>query len=172
MVQPFSHESLEVKKRFLELARKYHEKSSKEDEEVSLAFELSAALLYMNVADYLAQYLAYGVSTLAKEAIGHYYHGVISFKTEVFKDITIGESIKQLERFEFPRKADVMKVLKDANISRNKVAHTILKVKPEELPVIDEAVRKLKDDTENLIKLVDQIQLGMPPKTIWETMQE
>ena len=172
MKTPFSHESLEVKQRFLELARNYHEKSRvEEDGEISLAYELSAALLYMNVADYLAEYLVDGIAMLTQTGTNNYYHGVIAIRPRTRNYLNIGESIKELKKFDFPQREDILKMLNEVNSARNQVAHQILKVKVEDLDKIDKAVSDLADKTEELVVLVDQIQLGMPPKNMLDEVQ-
>ncbi len=169
----FSHEELEVKRHFLAIAREHLSKSNvAKDEDESLAYELSAALLYMNVADYLAEYLLANITDYAETAVGEYYHGVITIRKTTIKDMNIGNCIKGLKKFEFPRREDILALLNSINESRNKVAHKILKVKAAQLNEIDEAVRTLKDKTEELILIVDQIQLGMPPKNLYDTLSK
>lgn len=160
MTQPFAHEDLEIKQNFLKLAQEFHQKAS------NLENELSAALLYMNVADYLAEYLVTGLNDLVKEAVGKYYLGVISVKPHKRQGLNIGESLRQLKTYEFPQKTAIIEELTEINKARNQIAHQILKTKGQDLPKIDDAATSLADHTEKLVVLVDEISLGLPPQTM------
>ena len=166
----FSHEELEVKRRFLEIARDFHEKSTNEktNKNDQIAFELASALIYMNVADYLAEYLFKNIHLLAQEAVSRYYFGSITFSGGRKKPYNIGESISQLKKYEFPRKKDILVKLDEVKRSRNLVAHEMLKTKASDLLQIDQAVGELAEYTEELINLIDEIQMGMPPKNLLE----
>ena len=169
---PFSHTELEVKRHFLQLAREHHARSGREkDTEAELAFELSAALLYMNVADYLAEYLVKGIFHLSQAAVSGYYFGAISVKPSKREQYNIGESMKYLERYDFPRKEDIYAKLSEVNKARNTIAHQILKTKAEDLGNIDKAVVDLAQSTEELINIIDEIQLGMPPKNMGDELK-
>lgn len=171
MSNVFSHDSLDVKRHFLSIAREHLDKSNAEkSDDLSLAYELSAALLYMNVADYLAEYLVKGIVRLSEQAVGEYYHGTISVRQKRLDDLNIGKCIKILKEYDFPRREDILQKLDLVNKARNKVAHQILKISANELAVIDQAVRDLRDSSEELINIIDQVQLGMPPKNLYDSL--
>lgn len=168
----FSHESLEIKRQFLSLARNYHEKSRAEDQdaELSLAYELAAALLYMNVADYLAEYLAKGIFELARSGISYFFHGQVTIRPVNIKGLNIGESIKLLKKYSFAQREEILLNLDKVNKARVQVAHQILKVKAEELDKIDQAVTDLAKHSEELVDIIDQIQMGMPPRNMLDIL--
>jgi hypothetical protein len=167
--EPFQHKNLQIKRELLNLARKYDSKASKEtDGELILAYKLASALLFMNHADYLAQYIALSIRQLADDSIDTYFHGSISVTKELHKDMTIGESQKLLQKYEFSSKKELIDILGHIKSSRNQVAHTILKTDPSEIDKIDKALADLIDYTEKLIVLIDKIQLGMPPKNLMD----
>jgi hypothetical protein len=157
---PFAHEDLELKQHFLNLAREF---KSKED---SLEHELACALLYMNLADYLAEYLVVGLTDMSKEAMGKNYLGMVTLRSPKRDSFNIGDSMKHLERFDFPRKADVLEELNKINSARKKIAHQILKTSRLELEDIDKAVHELAVHTEELVIIVDEISVGLPPTNL------
>ena len=166
MAQPFAHEELPLKQHFIDLAREFNNKSH------TLENELAAALLYMNVADYLAEYLVIGLSEMSKEAMNRYYLGMVSIIPQQRDSFNIGNAIYALKGFDFPKKTDIMQELNSINTARKKIAHQILKTKSASLPEIDEAVKELIDHTEALVVLVDDITPGMPPTNLLQKLQE
>lgn len=168
MSQPFFHEELEVKQTLINLARKFHRESR--EEEGSLERELAAALLYMNLADYLAEYLVTGLDLLSKESLGKYYLGVISFAPSRPK-MTLEKSIRILEQYEFPQKPQALIILKAIKDARNKLAHEMFKTQAQELAKYDEAEHKLVVETERLISIIDEISSGLPPRNLLEKLE-
>lgn len=159
MPVPFSHDDLELKRHLLNLAREY---KGKQD---SLEHELAGALLYMNVADYLAEYLVVGITELSRRAVSQYYFGVISMQADQRQrdGFNIGQSIYYLKQYDFPRKTDIINELEAVNANRKKIAHEMFKVGSQRLNEIDQAVHELEVHTEALVDLVDEISPGMPP---------
>jgi hypothetical protein len=157
MTQAFFHEELELKQQFLNLARDLYAKSQ------TIENELAAALLYMNAADYLAEYLVVGLNQMASEALTKYYLGVVSVKPPQLGRFNIGDSLHQLKRFDFPRKNDILEELNAINAARKTIAHQMLKMSGQQFPQIDEAVASLVEHTEALVVVVDEISPGLPP---------
>lgn len=171
----FSHgneEELTVKRELLALAQRNLERSYQEkDKDLAIALELSSALIYMNVADYLAEYLAKGVSNLARISVGKYYFGQIAIKSLPQKGITIGDSIAQLKKYSFPKKEELIPLLEELNKRRKTVAHELLKTKPKELINVDKVIDELAEKTHELVNIVDEIQPGMPPRNMGEVLE-
>jgi hypothetical protein len=163
MTTPFAHDELAVKQSFLNLARKYKEEINGSTEK-----ELAAGLIYMNLADYLAEYLVVGFSAMAKEAMTKYYLGQVGMTPPQTEKLNIGTSMKHLERFDFTSKGDILAELTAINDARKKFAHQIFKTKQSDLKGIDEAVSIIIEHTENLVTLVDNISLGLPPRNLYE----
>lgn len=168
MLHPFAHEDLELKQGFLKLARDFYQKAKQHE---TLENALAAALLYMNLADYLAEYLVLGLEQMSKEAMGKYYLGVVTKKSPVAGNFNIGNSIKRLKVFQFPQKDDVIEVLEQVNKARIMVAHGIFKTRATHIEQVDLALETLVQHTETLVDLVDEISLGMPPQTILDKLQ-
>ncbi len=163
MSVPFSHgsdEDLQIKRNFLEIGKRHYQKSvdKNTEKDAALAYELSSALIYMNVADYLADYLSKGISELIKRAVGRYYFGAITTKSIGEKNLTIGESIRYLKSQTFQNKTEIMKVLEQVERKRNILAHEILKFDKNNRPDIDGAITELAESTEKLVELIDEIQ--------------
>jgi hypothetical protein len=167
MIQPFAHEDLEMKQEFLKSARNFKDKMGD-----SVENEFTTALLYMNLADYLAEYLVVGLNAMMGEAMSKYYLGMVKVRPPKRDKLTIGDSIHQLQRFDFAGKAEILETLITINGARQKIAHQILKIKPDKVQEIDEAARILVESTEQLVDLVDTLSLGMPPKTLLQRFEE
>lgn len=150
-----------MKQQFLQSARDMGKNMSD-----SVEKEFTTALLYMNLADYLAEYMVVSFNAMLSESMSKYYLGVVKVRPPKRDKLTIGESINQLQRFDFAGKAEIIEKLTAINKARQKIAHQILKTKPENMDEIDEAARDLVSNTEELVELVDTLSLGMPPRTI------
>lgn len=161
MSEPFSHDDLPLKQRFLEIAREFYANSGD-----SIENELAAALLYMNLADYLAEYLVTGMNQLNQQALKGYYLGVVAYIPQQKESFNIGNAIYALKGYDFPKKAQIMGVLAEINNSRKKIAHEIVKTKVDDLTAIDDNVKRLVEHTEELVVLVDQLGEYMPPPSM------
>lgn len=167
MTKAFAHDDLEIKQHFVKTARDFYENMGD-----SLEKELAAALLYMNVADYLAEYLVVGLTDMAKEAVSRYYLGIVSMQTPPREKLNIGNSIFHLKNYDFPKKIEILDELNAINDARKKIAHQILKTQAQKLPEIDEAVKSLVNHTEALVVLVDEVSMGLPPRTLMDKFVE
>lgn len=172
MSQPFIHnpDDLPTKRMFLDLAKKYYQKSTDiKDAEESVAYLFAAALLYMNHADYLAQWFAYSIQRLANDAVSEHFYRQISVKNKSTKDINIGQAIKIIMRYDFADKDTLIDILGRVDTARNIVAHTMMKVKPKKLSeVMNQSIVDLKTSVEELINFTDQFKNGMPPRHMQE----
>lgn len=160
MSEPFAHEDLDLKQGLLKMARDLHEKGD------SLENALAVGMIYMNVADYLAEYLVIGLSELTTEAVNKYYLGVVGVKSPKRETFNIGSSLRYLERFEFPKKSEIIGELKSIKSARDTLAHQIFKTKGQNLKKLDKAHNYLVKHTENLVNLVDDIRPGLPPQNL------
>jgi hypothetical protein len=164
MPQPFQHNELQLKQQFLQLARDYYEKASSDD--ASFQDELAAAVLYMNLADYLAEYLVVGFTEMLVEAMKTYYLGAVSYKPPQGQKFNIDKSIGILERYDFSGKEEIMAELKEVKESRNILAHQMLKLKARDTHKIDDAVNNLRNHTETLVVLIDEVAQDLPPMNL------
>jgi hypothetical protein len=165
MSKAFSHENIELKQQLLQLARDSYAKTD------SVENELAAALLYMNLADYLAEYLVFSLQELAKEAMSKYYLGIVTMKpAKIDAGFNIRHSLKQIKLFSFPQREEILFELSEINKARNKIAHEMFKVEGERVAEIDEAVKTLVLHTEELVNIVDEISVGLPPANLQDKM--
>lgn len=156
--RPFVHFELEVKQKFLEVARE-----CSQDKDV--ARRLAGALLYANLAEYLAEHLLNGLKDITREATREYFNAVVVCVADQ-KSAPLDKVINQLKQFEFPSKPTIIKLLVSIKDCRNKMSHEIVKTPAANLNKIDEAMSKLCEDTERLVNEMDAIYRGLPPKNL------
>lgn len=168
MKNPFQHQDLDVKNELIALARDFRSKDIKED----IAPHLAAALLYANLADYLAANLLCGLQEISEEATREYLNGRIVIRQARKLDMPLEKTIKGLKEFEFPSRDKVLELLADIRKNRNKVAHEIFKTPGEQLPVVGQAVTSICEKTEELVDVVNAIYRDMPPRTIVDVIDE
>lgn len=166
MAVSFSHDELPIKQEFLKTAQKLYADSADNYEKA-----LAAALIYMNIADYLAEYLLNRMNQLANEAVSTYYIHAIAYTPQQKDGLNIGESMRGLQAYKFLKKAQIMGLLEVINTSRNIIAHEMVKTRGDRLLVIDEAVQDLVQNTEELIAIVDQVGQTFPPTNLVEQYQ-
>lgn len=168
---PFAHKDLEVKVALILKARSFFNEMN--NDEGSLEKELAAALLYMNVADYIAEYILLSLIEMSKIAIDKFYLGIVTI-TPPKEDgkFNLDSSMRRLKFYDFPQKNAMMTELGKIKKARNEIAHTMLKIDANDLVKIDEAVRVLQEHTEKLIDIADSINLGMPPQTLLDKIQQ
>ncbi|NTW61116.1 hypothetical protein HGB24_00275 [Candidatus Saccharibacteria bacterium] len=171
MSQPFAHDELVIKQHLIGQARTFYQEMKK-NESGSLDKELAAALLFMNVADYLAEYVVTGLTEMTKIAVNKYYLGIVTVTPKQRDSFNIGNSIHVLDGYDFPQKTELMKELKEINTARKKIAHEMLKTRSDKLQEIDYSVHSLVDHTEKLIIIVDDITPGMPPANLIDKFSE
>ena len=174
MKQPFYHDNIKQKRAFLELARRYDQLSEAEtDIQLKGAYVFASALLFMNHADYLAQWFAYSLQELVDRGIESYYYRSITLERksrDVQKHITIGESKDIIKRYNFSDKQQMLELLDKISKARNTIAHQMLKMDPTEFEKFDTNFSDLRDGTEDLIKFTDQFKVGMPPKNLGDNL--
>lgn len=167
MNNPFLHQDLEIKNGLLQLARDFKAK----DEEDDIAHPLAAALLYANLADYLAANLLCGLREMSEEATREYLNGRIVIRPKRELNQPLEATIRGLKEFEFPSREKVLELLAEIKANRNKLAHEIFKTPSSELETVGDAVAKVGDKTEELIKVINAIYRDMPPSTILDTIE-
>ena len=167
---PFAHTDLDVKKSLIGRARQYFAEIN--DGEASLEKQLSAALLYMNIADYLAEYVLLSLAEMSRIAMEKYYLGIVTIKNDRTDKLNLERSMEGLKKFDFPQKDSMMTVLGHIKKARNEIAHKMLKTDRDKLEDIDQAARDLEKYTEELITITDSINAGMPPTNLIDKLEE
>lgn len=163
MSKPFMHNEIEVKKKFLEIAKTYMNNAG--DKDHGLANLLAGSLLYANIADYLAMHLYESLQGSLIKATRRYYLGDLIYKPKKKKgfDYTLGSLIYSIDEFEFENKEEIIQALKEVNEARIPVIHHIAKTPSKDLEKIDLATLKLRDSTEKLIDLIDDLYVNHTP---------
>ncbi len=160
MKTPFFHEEIEVKVKFLNLAREF--RTSNEIEK-----ELASAMLYANMAEYLAYHLIESLRQIIFTGSKTFWNGSVYLDSRnLAEKETIGQIAKQLKKFGFPSKEVIIPLLERIAKNRNKIMHNILRTPASELQAIDESIRQLADDCEELVSAIDDIYRGLPPSNI------
>ena len=155
-----------MKQNMVALARQFQHDIATTD---SPEKELAAALLYMNLADYLAEFLVLGLDGLTQEALGKYYLGVI--KTSPQRErLNLERSITALKQYQFPQREAVLKELQAIKKARNELAHRMFKTSPDQMAKMDQAEAELVAHTEQLVNIVDEISSGLPPRNLLEKL--
>lgn len=159
MVKAFSHDELEIKQAFFAKAQEYYLKSLEDESE--LHDSLTAALMFMNLTDYMCEYLVINLNRMFTEATEKYYLGLISYGVKKDRFFTIENCIQILEGYGFPKKAEILSEIKALKKNRNIIAHQILKTKSEDSDIIDNALKQLAIHTDKLVELIDSISPGL-----------
>jgi hypothetical protein len=161
MSTPFFHEEIEVKKKFLELAREF--KNSDELEK-----ELASAMLYANMSEYLAYNLIESLKQSIYSGSKAFWNGSIYVNLSGNKDnrMTIGQIAVELRKFGFPSKEIIIPLLDRIAQNRNTIMHKMLRTPAGRLEEIDQSIRELAEDTEELVIAIDDIYRGLPPTNI------
>ncbi len=166
MKNPFLHQDLETKNQLLDIARDFRKKDIDKD----LGSHFASALLYANLADYLAANLLCGLQEMAEEATREYLNGRIVIRQKREMNIPLEKTIKKLKEFEFPSREKILELLADIKKCRNKVAHEIFKTPSNEMEIIGRSIAEICDKTEELVNVVNSIYRDMPPRTIMEAV--
>lgn len=160
MKSPFLHDEIEVKKKFLELARDFS--TSKELEK-----ELASVMLYANLSEYLAYHLLESLRQVVFSGSKAFWNGVVYYDSRgASEKMTIGQIAIELKTYGFPSKELIIPKLKRIAENRNKVMHNMLRTPGSQLDQIDEAISQLSSDVEDLVDLIDDIYRGLPPSNI------
>jgi hypothetical protein len=166
MKQPFIHEELEVKQKFLEVAREF---IAAEDFEK----ELAAAMLYANLSEYLSYHLLESLKQVVFSGSKAFWNGSVYFDgRDSSEKLTIGQIARELRAYGFPSKELIIPLLDRIARNRNKIMHNMLRIPLSEMGQIDAAIQELVQDSEELVSLVDDIYRGLPPSNITQTITE
>jgi hypothetical protein len=160
MRTPFFHEEIEVKKRFLEIARDFANSSDIEK-------ELASALLYANMSEYLAYHLLESLKQTVFSGSKAFWNGNVYLDArDTSEKLTIGQIAQELKRYGFPSKELIIPLLRRITTNRNKIMHNMLRLPASEMGQIDTAITELVQDSEQLVNSIDDIYRGLPPSNI------
>ena len=149
---PFWHENFEFKKLVIDLARK--QPPTFEGIHV-------AALIYVNAVDYIAQHLLEHLMNMTYLATNHEFNCVMFFDVVKPEHVSLGNTIRELNKYEFPDKKDFMEGLNEFVTIRNRLLHNLLTLSPEEVNKLNDDFQKIKDLGEGLLIKYDTITNGI-----------
>lgn len=139
------------------------------DEDVAAA-RLAAGLLYANLADYLAAHLLQGLEYMNRVATREYLNSTVVYRAKSSLNLPLERTIKRLEQYDFPSRAELLNLLEEIKKCRNKLAHEMFKVP--DLSEIGDAAISLAAKTEELLAEFNAFARNMPPKTLEDWMGE
>ena len=146
---PFTHENLEIKNELLNLARN----AKLQNKDNKLEDNLASVLIYSSIAEYLAENLLQNLTHFIKTSSYNNFAGILFLEkvSEREGHMTLGAMIKELEKFSFPDKKDILSCFNGVCSSRNRIFHdlaksdieTVTKMLIVDLPIIQEKCEEL-----------------------------
>lgn len=160
---PFHHEHLSIKQELLQMARNV--KTPEQNENVTnIQIDLSSVLIYSNLTEYLAENLLESLNYHVKKSTYKEFAGILYVNTTYSEEsnMTLGSLIKELNKFSFPDKDNILKSFKKISESRNKIFHNLAKSDLSEIEkLLKEDLPTIKNETEKLIEKIDIIYAGL-----------
>lgn len=157
---PFTHENLDIKNELLNLARK----ARASGEERKLENDLASILLYSSIAEYLAENLFENLTYFVKTSTYNNFAGILFVEKISNKDnhMTLGEMMREIDKFSFPDKKEIMKCFDAVCTARNRIFHDLAK---SDINSITEMLSKdlplIQEKCEELIAKINTIYLGL-----------
>ncbi len=159
--QPFTHENLDIKNELLQMARNARPASGQERK---LENDLASVLIYSNIAEYLAENLLENLNHFVRESTYKDFAGILYIES-VSSDnsnMTLGMTIRQIEKFNFPDKIKILACFRKITESRNRIFHNFAK---SDIGIIGELVNKdlpiIQDECEEVIIRINTIYTGL-----------
>lgn len=158
---PFQHKDIQHVQMNINLAKKFKDDGN----------NIAAVLICMNIADYLAEFIAMGLTMMGIEAMGKYYMGAVTYTPKRPKEFTIKDSMKVIRNYSFADKDKLLSILGKINQDRNHLAHKIVKSGTKSVPEVDKKINELFVLTDKLINVTNLMQTGFPPPNAIEKFQ-
>ena len=151
--QPFKHSDYQNVKNFLDLARK---------QKVSIEGDFVAALVYINGIEYVAHHVHENLRCICHLVTKNELSGIIYSCEEIKKkNLTLGQTIDELEKYSFPSKEEFISNLTEFKRLRNKYSHNLLKTSDTAENKIQPDMKKIRDTAENIFSIYDIIVRGI-----------
>lgn len=160
---PFHHEHLDIKQELLQMARNI-KTSEQEQTTTNIQIDLASVLIYSNMTEYLAENLLESLNYHVKKSTYREFAGILYINCTYSEDsnMTLGALIKELNKFSFPDKENILKSFKKISESRNRIFHNLAKSSLDEIgKLIKEDLPTIKEQTEKLIEKIDIIYAGL-----------
>jgi len=155
--KPLSHDNLEVKQWLLKVARDLMNKQGFEN-------GLAASMIYSSFTEYLAENLLRNLRYFTYQGTYNQYAGIIFIdetKTSKSKK-TLGQSIGEIEKFNFPDREGILECLGKINDARNRIMHEFSKSDFEGIKkMVTEDIFLIRNKTEELVNKIDVIYAGL-----------
>ena len=159
---PFWHKDIEHLQINIGLAKKLRDDGN----------ALAGVLICINIVDYLAEFIANGLTAINMEAMDKYYLGTILYAPKKPKEFTIRNSMDVISNYDFAGKEKLMHLLGKINHDRNHVAHKIVKSGKKAVPEADKKINELFVLTDKLINISNTMQTGFPPINVIDKYQK
>lgn len=149
---PFIHENFEFKKGVIELARKQPQ-----------TFEgiHVATLIYVNAIDYIAQHLLEHLMYMTYLLTNKEFNCVIFYSQVKPDNVSLGNTMRELNKYEFPDKKDFMEGLNEFVSIRNRLLHNLLSLSSEEIAKLSDDFTKIKELGDGLLTRYDSVTEGI-----------
>lgn len=160
---PFHHEHLDIKQELLQMARNI-KTPEQEQTTTNIQIDLASVLIYSNMTEYLAENLLESLNYHVKKSTYKEFAGILYINCTYSEDsnMPLGALIKELNKFSFPDKENILKSFKKISESRNRIFHNLAKSSLDEISkLIKEDLPTIKEQTEKLIEKIDIIYAGL-----------
>lgn len=160
---PFHHEHLDIKQELLQMARNI-KTPEQEQTTTNIQIDLASVLIYSNMTEYLAENLLESLNYHVKKSTYKEFAGILYLNCTYSEDsnMTLGALIKELNKFSFPDKENILKSFRKISESRNRIFHSLAKSSLDEIgKLIKEDLPTIKEQTEKLIEKIDIIYAGL-----------
>ena len=154
--RPFVHDNLEFKKSLLKYAQELRNKPKDDFES-----KLISAVLYAQLAEYMARFLLESLRSLTYEIIYNFTQAYVFVDARDKSSLSLERLIEGLNDFSFPDKPEIIKLFNEIKEARNDLFHNLPSKTQEDLIEIGEDITVIQDRTETVINKLDVIINGM-----------
>lgn len=152
---PFAHDDLELKNQLIDYARVL---SVKKDAEAQLA----SAMIYASFTEYIAGHLLDNMRYLMYQTTYNQYAGILFVDERDDSEVRMmGKTIHLLQKFSFPDKTDILRLLSEVSKSRNNLFHNFARADLEGLEVLNEDIQTIKERSEEIFQKVNTVYAGL-----------
>ncbi len=152
---PFIHENLELKNQLIEWARSLKNKLEPEA-------QLASVMIYANFTEYLAEHLLETMRYIIYQGSYNQFAGIVFINNDVdTKPVFMRDKLKELSKYEFPDKKQLLTMFTQINKKRNNLFHNLAKADQDQLSEFDSDMQKIQEQTEELFAKINTIYAGL-----------
>lgn len=153
---PFAHDNLELKNQFIEWARIL--KANTEQPEAQLA----SVIIYTNFVEYLAEHILKTLKHIMYQATYNYFAAIIFVNSSSGSDPKfMWEKLKELDKYEFPDKQDILNLFRQIIEKRNNLFHNLAKTDENELVNFGQDLASIQELSETLFAKINTVYTGL-----------